>query len=455
MAIASINPSTYEIIGEVEATAPSDIEKMLVKASSSQKAWAGVDLEKRLEKIASMYDQLALRSDDLAECFSNEMGMPIAKAKAEVESSIKELDSVSKLARQALAPVVAYETDTEIHTLYHEPVGVVVAIGPWNFPFSILTNLINQVVVAGNSLIYKPSEETVLFAKLLQECIAETDFPEGVINVVVGGAETGQQLAELNSDLILFTGSTQTGRKVTEVASKNSTPVLTELGGSAPGIVFADADIPRVAETLYDMRFANSGQYCDNLKRLIVEKSSLNEVLEALDEINHTRTVGLASDKVDYGPLVAERQLVRLEEQFQDALNKGAKVVFGGFKPEGLSGAYFIPTVLTNITNDMRVWKEEVFGPLLPVVTFSAEQDAVDLANDTEFGLGAYVFTSDKDKYLRVAKQIDAGNIAHNNVGYFNEYCPFGGYKASGNTRSSGLEAFREVTQTKTISEEK
>lgn len=455
MAITSINPSDYQVIGEVEETSQVELKEMFEAAASAQPAWAAFTLEERIQQISSLLAHLDSRAEDLATVFSQEMGMPIANAIQEVKGSIASWASVSDLARQALAPTVVHETDTERHTSHHEPVGIVSAIGPWNFPFSNAYNLISQVVVAGNAVIYKPSEETVLFAKLLGECIAESDFPDGVMSIVVGGRETGQALAEMPSDLMLFTGSTATGQKVTEFAAKNSTPVLTELGGSAPGVVFADADIPRIAETLYESRFANTGQYCDNLKRLIVEESSLDEVLAALKSVNDQRKVGPASEDVNYGPLVAERQLVKLEEQVKDAMDKGANVEFGGQGPDGLTGAYYLPTVLTNITKDMRVWQEEVFGPVLPVVTFTTESEAIELANDTPYGLGAYVFTEDKDKYLRVAKGIDSGNIAHNNVGYFNEYCPFGGFKGSGNTRNSGLEGFREVTQIKTISEEK
>ena len=453
--VISINPSDYQVVGEVEETSPVELKEMFGAASLAQPAWSRLSLEERIEAISTLLAYLETRAEELATSFSQEMGMPIANAIEEVKGSIAVWPSVSDLARQALAPVVVHETETERHTSYHEPVGIVSAIGPWNFPFANAFNLISQVVVAGNAVIYKPSEETVLFAELLGECIAESDFPSGVMQVVVGGRETGQALAEMPTNLMLFTGSTATGQKVTELASKNSTPVLTELGGSAPGVVFADSDISRIAETLYESRFANTGQYCDNLKRLIVEESVVHEVLEALRAVNDQRKVGPASEDVNYGPLVAERQVVKLREQVEDALAKGAKVEFGGRSPEGLTGAYYEPTVLTNITKDMRVWQEEVFGPVLPVVTFSSEEEAVELANDTPYGLGAYVFTEDKDKYLRVAQGIDSGNIAHNNVGYFNEYCPFGGFKGSGNTRNSGIEGYREVTQIKTISEEK
>jgi succinate-semialdehyde dehydrogenase/glutarate-semialdehyde dehydrogenase len=274
----------------------------------------------------------------------------------------------------------------------------------------------------------------------MAELVTASDLPEGVFTVILGDGRVGEQLVQEPVDAILFTGSSQTGQLITELAAKNSTKVLTEMGGSAPGIVFEDADVPAIIEMLYAVRFENTGQSCDGLKRLIVHESKVGD---ALDE------------KTELGPLVAKRQLDVLQAQVQDALDKGAKVLFGGKKPADLQGAYYEPTVLTDITFDMRVWKEEVFGPVLPVVTFKTEQEAIELANDTIYGLGAYVFTQDKDRYFRVAKQIKSGLVAHNNALYFSTTSPFGGYKKSGNSRSGGVEGFHEVTQIKLISEEK
>lgn len=296
----------------------------------------------------------------------------------------------------------------------------------------------------------------ILFAELVGKLIAASDLPEGVFNVILGDGAVGEMLVRQPVDAVLFTGSTRTGQRITELAAKNSTRVLTEMGGSAPGIVFEDADVPAIIDTLYAVRFDNTGQFCDGLKRLLVHESKLNEVLEALTKVNAKKKTGDALDEsTDFGPLVAKRQLEDLQAQVQDALDKGTKVLFGDKQPAGLQGAYYEPTVLTNITPDMRVWREEVFGPVLPVVTFKTEEEAIRLANDTIYGLGAYVFTQDKDRYFRVAKQLQSGLVAHNNALYFSTTTPFGGYKASGNSRTNGIEGFREVTQVKIVSEEK
>jgi len=245
-------------------------------------------------------------------------------------------------------------------------------------------------------------------------------------------------------------------QRITELAAKTSTRVLTEMGGSSAGIIFEDADVPAIISTVYDMRFDNTGQYCDGLKRLLVHESKLEEVLAALRQVNATKKVGDALDEAtNIGPLVAKRQLDLLKAQVQDALDNGAKIVFGGNEPEGLQGAYFEPTVLTDITFEMRVWKEEVFGPVLPVVTFKTDEEAIQLANDTVYGLCDFVFTTDKERYRRVAHQLKAGLVAHNNALFYSPHTPFGGYKKSGNSRTNGIEGFHEVTQIKMISEEK
>jgi len=220
----------------------------------------------------------------------------------------------------------------------------------------------------------------------MAKLVAESKIPQGVCAIIRGDGTVGERLVQQPIDVILVTGSTRTGQHIMELAAKSSIRVLTEMGGSAPGIVFEDADVPAIIDTLYAVRFDNTGQACDWLKRLIVHESKLREVLDALKKINSAKKVGDALDETtDHGPLVAKRQLDLLKEQVQDALDKNAQVFFGGKEPEGLQGAYYEPTVLTNITFDMRIWKEEVFGPVLPVVTFRTEDEAIKLANDTVY----------------------------------------------------------------------
>ncbi len=225
---------------------------------------------------------------------------------------------------------------------------------------------------------------------------------------------------------------------------------------SAPGIIFEDADIEEVASTIFTARFMACGQMCDALKRLIVHESKVDEVITELTNLIKEKKIGDASDgSTDFGPLVAKRQLKLLEEQVADAVSKGVKVIIGGKKPEGLAGAYYEPTLLTNITSDMRVWQEEVFGPVLPIVTFKSEEEAINKANDTKYGLGAYVFTADNKRFMRVAHQLESGMVSQNTSSYINICNPFTGYKMSGGGREHAQFGFEDVTQIKVITREK
>jgi succinate-semialdehyde dehydrogenase/glutarate-semialdehyde dehydrogenase len=256
--------------------------------------------------------------------------------------------------------------------------------------------------------------------------------------------------------MIVFTGSTTTGQKLYKLAAEKFIPILLELGGSAPGIVFEDADLTKAVDALFWQRFANCGQTCDGLKRLIVHKDIADKVISQLKIKLESAKIGDSlSEETEFGPLVAERQLVLLESQVQDALDKGVKVICGGKRPEALKGYFYEPTILANVTSDMRVWKEEVFGPVLPVRTFETEDEAIDLANDTDYGLGSYLYTEDKERADRVASKFEAGMVSVNGGNYVLPMNPFGGYKKSGLVREHGKFGFHELSYIKVIAKEK
>lgn len=455
--IASTNPGkNYELLGEVEAASDTEISRVVQKAREVQPSWAELSIEERGNKIRSFFDLCKGRVNEIAEIMSEEMGKPIVASRNQVIDTFGEFEDYLQQAEQTLKPIVVFENETEKHIQTLEPRGVIAAIAPWNFPFNNISFQVGQALIAGNTVIYKPSEETVLFTKLISQIVSESELPEGVFTPIIGDGNVGETLIRQDVDMILFTGSTRTGQRITEIAAQRSVPVLTEMGGSAPGIVFEDADVPKIINVLASMRFDNTGQYCDGLKRAIVHVSKYEEVLSGLKEYAAKTKIGYQLDEsTDIGPLVAKRQLDVLEAQVADAIEKGAEVLVGGKVPDGLDGAYYEITVLTNVSKDMRVWNEEVFGPVLPVVTFETEEEAIELANDTEYGLGAYIFTEDIEKYRRTAKKIQAGNIAHNTAWYFSPSTPFGGYKKSGNGRSQGTVGFHEVCQIKVIAEDK
>ena len=229
-----------------------------------------------------------------------------------------------------------------------------------------------------------------------------------------------------------------------------------ELGGSAPGIVFEDADVDKVIESIYFNKFLNCGQICDGLKRLIVHESKFVEVVEKLKRIVESKKIGVAEDKeTEIGPLVTKRQLELLQKQMEDAISKGAEVITGGKTPEGLKGAFYKPTLITKVNRDMEVWQEEVFGPVLPIVSFKTYDEAIELANDTKYGLGSYIFTEDKQKFEKASAEIKTGMVSHNNVIYLKPCNPFGGNKDSGLGREHGKYGFHELCQIKIIAMEK
>jgi succinate-semialdehyde dehydrogenase/glutarate-semialdehyde dehydrogenase len=396
------------------------------------------------------------RKEEIAQLASKEMGMPITLSRSDVDDSMHYFTWYLDNAEKYLSPEIVFEDEKVKHTVFREPIGVSANITPWNFTISNFVWSVAQSLVSGNVVIYKTSEEVLLSGKLIEEIMSRCDFPEGVFSEIYGDGEVGKILVNGDIDLICFTGSTNTGKYLYKVGAEKFVKVFLELGGSAPGIIFEDADVDRVIDSFFGNRFLYSGQVCDGLKRLIVHKNKLEEVLEKLKEkINQTKVGDALNDETEIGPLVSEKQLVTLEEQVKDAAEKGAKVEIGGERLNINGGFFYKPTVLTNISFDMKVWNEEVFGPVLPVVTFKTDEEAIKLANDTNYSLGGYIFTEDKDKARKVALELKTGMIQINNANYLQPTSPFGGYKDSGIGREHGKFGFYDLTQVKVIAEEK
>lgn len=355
-----------------------------------------------------------------------------------------------------LSPEVVYKDDKIRQKVFREPLGVAAVIIPWNFPLSNFVWGCGQNLIAGNTVVLKHSEETPLFGKLIEEIVGGSGLPEGVFNEIYGDGKVGDYLVHQDINLISFTGSTKVGKYLYKVAGEKFIKAVMECGGSAPGVVFEDADLDSVIEVIYGNRFTNCGQMCDALKRLIVHKNRFDEVVERLKSKLESLKVGEPeNESTDIGPLVAKRQLELLEDQVTDAIKKGAKVVTGGSRPKNLKGAYYTPTILTDVKTNMKVWKEEVFGPVLPIVSFKTDEEAVNLANDTNYGLGAQLYTKDKSRALRIAPKLESGMVCINTASYMNPCTPFGGYKDSGIGKEHGKFGFHELTQIKVVAMEK
>jgi acyl-CoA reductase-like NAD-dependent aldehyde dehydrogenase len=452
--IISLNPSNYEKIGEISISSSSEINEKIRQARIAQPLWSEIGFKGRVELLEKLYQKFIKQKNEIGSIISREVGMPLSvRNKIDIDPGLAYMRGYLDFAEQWLAPEIIFENEQEIHYQFYEPKGVAGVSVPWNFPFCNFIWGVMQNLVVGNTVVFKHSEECPLTGKLLEEIIDSAHLPQGVFNEIYGdGNSIGEYLMNSAIDLVCFTGSTPVGKHLYQVAAKKLIPAILELGGSAPGIVCDDADLDEALESIYFNRFVNSGQTCDGLKRLIVHKDIFNELVHALKDLLLKKKVGNPEDPTtDIGPLVAERQRITLEDQVKDALIKKATLITGGKRPAQLIGAYYEPTIVTNITFDMRVWKEEVFGPVLPIVSFESDEEAIALANDTTYGLGAYIYTKNKERALKFSTLIKTGNISINAASYVIPQDPFGGYKSSGLGREHGKEGLKELCSVKVV----
>lgn len=452
--LISTNPGkNYEVLGSVPTSSRGEIRKKVQAANQARKEWKSAGIPSRATCLRNVVTEFRKRKQEFALLITKEIGMPITQSRADVDDACRYLSWYLDHAQEYISPRVIYKSDDVVHTVFFEPLGTAVVISPWNYPLSNFVWGVGQNLLVGNTIVFKHSEECPLFGKVLEE-IVEKHVPKGVFSEVYGDGAVGDYLIHQNIQIISFTGSSAVGKHIYRVAGEKFIKVVLEMGGSAVGIVFDDANVDEILESIYFSRFSNCGQMCDALKRLFVHKQRFGEVVEKMKDLLLSKRVGdPQEEQADIGPLVAKRQLELLELQVTDALLKGAKVVTGGEKPKGLSGAYYKPTLLVNVSKEMRVWKEEVFGPVLPIMPFATEREVTALANDTAFGLGGYIFTRDHKKAQRVAAALETGMVSINGANYVQPWCPFGGYKTSGLGREHGEFGFQELTQIKIVAE--
>lgn len=455
--LISISPINYKPLGSVRVSSENEISREVKTAQSAKLLWKNLGLKKRINLLKKVYDTFEKNRDEIGELITKEIGMPISvRDLMEVGSGLDFFKWFLENTEKFLSPEITFEDETNKHTVYYEAIGVAVVISPWNFPFSNFIWGVIPNLIVGNPVLFKHSEECPLSGKLYEELISHTGLPEGVFTEIYGDGKVGDYLAHQDINLICFTGSFKIGKSLHKIASEKFIPIHLELGGSAPGIVFEDVDLEKVIETIYFARFYNSGQVCDGLKRLIVHESRFDEVINKLKAVIKNKRIGDPNDPLtDIGPLVAKRQKELLARQVKDSIKMGAKINCGGKSPGLMEGAFYLPTIVTNITPDMPVWQEEVFGPVLPVMSFKTEEDAVKLANNTIYGLGGYIFTEDRKRAEKVAKELETGMVGINNANYLNPANPWGGYKCSGLGRGNGRYGLRELCQLKIISQEK
>lgn len=451
--LISTNPAKdYQKIGEVEISSLSEIKEKVNLANRAKKLWKDIGVKERTKRLTSLYQIVEKRKKEIALSVTREIGKPIKEAINDINWDLTYFKWYLDNSEKYLGDEATHKEGNVIHKVVYEPIGTVASIVPWNFPFGNFLWGVIPNLIAGNTVVFKHSEECPLTGQLLEEIISKLKLPRGVFSEVYGDGKVGEQLVNQNIDLIWFTGSSKVGKKLYEIAGRKFIKAILELGGSNPAVIFEDVDVKEIMDKLYYKRFLNCGQVCDAVKRLVVHQLIFDKVIDGLKKTIKSKKIGDPEDKkTDIGSLVAKRQLELLESQVKDAIEKGAQIVTGGRRPVSLKGAYYLPTILTNITKDMRVWQEEVFGPVLSVISFKTEEEAIRLANDTNYGLGGEVYSKDKMRALRVASDIEAGTINVNKGNHWLPCNPFGGYKDSGIGREHGRWGLQELCQIKNI----
>jgi acyl-CoA reductase-like NAD-dependent aldehyde dehydrogenase len=455
--LISTNPAdNYSIIGEVYISTDNEISDKVARANQAKTMWKELGVDGRIKLLKPIRDEFKERTEEIARLISKETGKVISESMSEVIRYVEELGWFLENGPKALKDTITLDDEASIHRMVYEPYGVAASIAPWNFPFGMAVWGIFPNLIAGNPVVFKISKECVLVGKLIEEIILNHNLPTGVFSEVYGTGDVGKKLAESDINLIWFTGSTEVGKSLYKTAADKFIKVVLEMGGSNPCVVFDDINIDKAALVIFGGRFRHCGQVCSALKRLIVHEKIADKLTLALIKIVEKQKIGNSLDaKSDLGSLINKHQQILLKDQLQDAVDKGAKIVVQTKLPRNLKGAFFPPTLLSNINVDMKVWHEEVFGPIFPIVTFKTEKEAIDLANDTTYGLGARVMSENIERAERVASKIDAGSIALNYEARFLACDPFGGYKNSGIGRERGIHGLQELCQIKVIQNSK
>jgi succinate-semialdehyde dehydrogenase / glutarate-semialdehyde dehydrogenase len=448
------DPATGETLCEIAEGTPEDAVAGLDAAVAAQAEWAATPPNDRGEILWRAFEALREATDDLALLMTLEMGKSLAESKAEIAYSAEFFRWFSGEALRISGTYkVAGNAQSRVLVM-RQPVGPCFFITPWNFPMAMGTRKVGPAIAAGCTMVWKPAQLTPLSALALTKLLEDAGLPPGVLNIVTSSS-SGSVAAPVISDPRLrklsFTGSTEVGRKLIEQSAENVLKVSMELGGNAPFLIFDDADLDAALEGAMLAKMRNIGEACTAANRFHVAGRVADEFASRLAERMDSLTVGRGTEEdTDVGPLIDDDQRSKVAELVEDAVAKGASAVVGGRAIDG-AGYFYEPTVLGGVTPDARVLKEEIFGPVAPVVPFDSEEDAIAAANDTEYGLVAYVFTRDLKRALRVCEGLETGMIGLNQGMVSNAGAPFGGVKQSGIGREGGTEGIDEYLETKYV----
>ena len=457
--VISRNPATGETLREFEGAGAAEVGAAVERARAAQPAWAKVGARERIEILRRFQRSLYEKKGDIARAITRENGKP--QVEALMTEALVVLDAARFLIENAHAvlnpervPHGNLIMKTKSAHLIREPYGVIGIISPWNYPFSTPATEGLAALVAGNAVVIKPSEFTPLVALELARLLHEAGVPRDIFQVVVGDGSAGAALVEAPIDKVVFTGSVRTGKRVAETAARKLLPVLLELGGKDPMLVLDDADLDVATSAALWGAFMNAGQTCLSVERCYVHRSLYEKFLAAVVEKTGKLRVGNGIDpETDMGPMIHEQQLRVVEAHVADARARGARLLCGGRRLPELGPNFYAPTVLADVTHEMLIMREETFGPVLPVMSFATDDEAVRLANDSEFGLAASVWTSDRRRGEALARRIEAGTVMVNDVisCYGISEAPHGGVKSSGLGRAHGRLGLEEMVRVKYV----
>lgn len=451
----SVDPSSERVIAEVPRASLADVDRAVRSAHDAMSgAWSTLMPDARAVLLHRVADLIEENRERIAQLETLDMGKPLRESRTNVDRSVKTFRYYAGACDKLQGDSIPVGPNSLNFTI-REPLGVTAHITPWNYPFANACRSIPAALAAGNTVVLKPASYTPLTTMLLGEIGLKAGLPPGVVNVVTGGgAEAGAALAAHPLVRgITFTGAVDTGKQIMRMAAEHVRPCVLELGGKNPQVVFADADVDHALGQTVRGAFNNSGQVCTSVSRVLVERSLKDSYVEALREKLDALTIGDPRGDVDLGPLVAEAHRAQVESFLLVATTGGARVVRGGKRPDELEhGWYYEPTLLDSVDPSNRIAREEVFGPILSIIPFDGEQEALRIANGLELGLTAGVFTKDLDRAMRMVRRLEAGMVWVNDWFASPVQVPHGGYKESGMGREQGLEGLLSYTQTKDVS---
>ncbi|MBB3842124.1 succinate-semialdehyde dehydrogenase/glutarate-semialdehyde dehydrogenase [Runella defluvii] len=454
--IEVLNPCTAEVVGRCARGNGLDVNFALESAQKAFRKWKKQPTAQRVKLQHAVAQLMRKNAEELGGILANELGRPIAGCIHEIGRSADLLDFYAEEALRLKGEIPLHNLEGEKALVVREPIGVMVSITPFNYPITLLCMKIGAALPVGCTVVAKPSEDTPLSTLRLAELFKEAGYPEGVLNVITGyGHEIGNALIEHPiTSKVAFTGGTATGKRIGALAASLNKRITLELGGQSPVIVCEDADLAIACPAIVKHAFANSGQFCYRVNRMYVHATIYEQFVEQIVKLTQKIKVGFPFDGVDMGPLVNQKIYQNSELQVADALNKGATVRTGGKRLTGEMydrGWFFPPTVIADANPGMKIMTEETFGPVVGVMKFSTIDEAISLANDSDYGLAAYVFSQQLGTGLRIAEELEAGSVWVNNIHRSYQDVPFGGVKQSGVGREKGHYGLEAYTELKTI----